>query len=191
MSAQAPNDFPRLGAAHSWSYVDKGTLDPITHVWSWTLYYVTQDPHTGAIYVGGEKQKLDQLLVSDDTVVGCIPGEALADVLPRIFRHGWEEHAPVVKSMWSGIMAFTSDSLPLVGRLTESMSGRNGTGEWFVGGYCGHGMDKAWLTGEAVVGMIAGRDVTGWFPTAYYITEERLKRMDFGDVLDMLGSAGS
>jgi glycine/D-amino acid oxidase-like deaminating enzyme len=192
MSTQAKGaKFPSLGSSNSWSYVDKGTLDPQTHVWSWTLYYITQDPNTGDIYIGGEKQKLDQLLVSDDTVISEIPGEALAKVLPKIFSEGWEESEPVVKSMWSGVMAFTADGLPLVGRLTEGMSGRKGEGEWFAGGYNGHGMDKSWLTGEALVGMIVGKDVSGWFPSAYRITEKRLREMNLDNVLQMFGSAGS
>lgn len=192
MSTQAKGPtFPSLGSTNSWSYVDQGTLDPKTNVWSWTLYYITQDPNTGDIYIGGEKQKLDQLLVSDDTVIGEIPGEALSKVLPKIFGEGWEKSDPVVKSVWSGVMAFTADRLPLVGRLMESMSGRKGEGEWFAGGFNGHGMDKSWLTGEALVGMIVGRDVSGWFPSAYLITEERLKGMDLDNVIQMLGSAGS
>ena len=189
--AQGPS-FPSLGTVNSWSYVDKGTLDPETNVWSWSLYYITQDPHTGDLYIGGEKQKLDLLLVSDDTVVGEIPGEALSGILPKIFSEGWEEgQDPLVKRMWSGIMGFTPDKLPLVGQLSRSMSGRKGDGEWFAGGYNGHGMDKAWLTGEALVGMVLGRDVSSWFPSSYCITEERLGRMDLDDVLEMLGSAGS
>jgi len=122
--------------------MDKGTLDPKTNVWSWTLYYITQDPNTGDMYIGGEKQKLDQLFVSDDAVIGDIPEEALSKTLPRIFSEGWKDD-PVVKKMWSGIMAFTADMLPLVGQLTEGISGRKGDGEWFAGGYNGHGMDKA------------------------------------------------
>lgn len=182
--------FPALGATHSWSYFDKGTLDPETNVWSMTLYYITQDPATGDMYIGGEKQKLDELLVSDDTVVGPIPGAALANSLPSIFRDGWDGQDPVVKFMWSGVMGFTPDGLPLVGKLTRGMSGRAGDGEWLAGGYNGHGMDKSWLTGEALVDMIVGKDVSAWFPSAYLIDEDRLARMDLDDVLAMLGQAG-
>jgi glycine/D-amino acid oxidase-like deaminating enzyme len=192
MSTQGKGpSFPNLGSTNSWSYVDKGTLDPKTNVWSWTLYYITQDPNTGDIYIGGEKQKLDELFVSDDTVIGSIPGEALSKILPKIFSEGWDASEPVVKKMWSGVMAFTADGFPLVGRLTRGMSGREGEGEWFAGGYNGHGMDKSWLSGEALVSMIVGKDVSGWFPSEYRITEERLQAMDLDNVLAMLGSAGS
>ena len=191
MSTQGQGTFPNLGDSNSFSYVDKGTLDPKTNVWSWTLYYITQDANTGDIYIGGEKQKLDQLLVSDDTIIGEIPGEALSNILPKIFSEGWKGGDPVVKKMWSGVMAFTADMLPLVGQLTRSMSGRIGDGEWFAGGFNGHGMDKAWLTGEALVRMVVGEDVSEWFPSAYYITEERLQKMDCNNVIEMLGSAGS
>ena len=123
-------------------------------------------------------------------MIGEIPGEALSKVLPKIFAEGWEGN-PEVKSMWSGIMAFTADGMPLVGRVSERISERKGDREWIAGGYNGHGMDKAWLTGEALVGMIVGRDVSGWFPSAYAITEERLEEMDCDNVIQMLGSAGS
>ena len=191
MSTQGRGTFPELGETNSFSYMDKGTLDPKTNVWSWTLYYITQDPNTGNIYIGGEKQKLDQLLVSDDTVIGEIPNEALSKILPKIFNEGWEDKNPVVKKMWSGIMAFTADQLPLVGHLTPVVSQRKGDGEWFAGGFNGHGMDKAWLTGEALVKMIVGEDVSEWFPSSYLITEERLGGMDCRNMIEMLGSAGS
>ena len=191
MSTQDQGIFPNLGNDNSFSYMDKGTLDPKTHVWSWSLYYITQDPTTGDIYVGGEKQKLDQLLVSDDTVIGDIPGVVLSEILPKIFSQGWEDKDPVVKKMWSGIMAFTADMMPLVGKLTQSMTSRNGDGEWFAGGFNGHGMDKAWLIGETLVKTIVEEDVSTWFPRSYRITEDRLAKMDSVNVIDMLGGAGS
>ena len=89
----------------------------------------------------------------------------------------------VVKRMWSGIIAFTSDGFPLVGRSTESMSGRTVNGEWFAGCYCEHGMDKSWLTGEALVDMIIRKDVSSWLPSLYFLSEERLNNMKLDDAL--------
>ncbi|KAJ5993888.1 MFS transporter [Penicillium sp. IBT 35674x] len=178
MSTQAAGKgFPSKGSSLSWNYVGKSVVDPETGVWSYTLYYITQDPESGDIFIGGEKQKADEVFVSDDTVLPPIPAQNLATILPTIFREGWNETAPEVKKMWSGIMGFTADGLPLVGNLSENATGREGKGEWIAAGYSGHGMDKSWLTGESLAGMVSGKDITAGFPRAYLLTDERLARL--------------
>ncbi|KAL1981973.1 hypothetical protein VTN96DRAFT_1939 [Rasamsonia emersonii] len=184
MSTQAAGpSFPNLGATTSWSYCSKGLFDPRTGVLTPGLYYVTQDPRTGDMFVGGDKQKVDELLVSDDTAVSSVSSESLASVLSKIFQTGWDDDddggggggntSPVVRRMWSGVMGFTGDGMPVVGRLDDSMTKRGGDGEWIAAGFNGYGMDKCWLTGEAVAGMVVGRDVSSWFPSAYLVDEER------------------
>ena len=53
---------------------------------------------------------------------------------------------------------------------------RDGDGEWFAGGYSGYGMDKAWMTGEALCSMITRDVVPDWLPKAFLMTKERLQR---------------
>jgi glycine/D-amino acid oxidase-like deaminating enzyme len=79
-------------------------------------------------------------------------------------------------SSWSGIMGFTSDSLPLVGKLPRSVTLRDGDGEWIAAGYNGGGMCLCWRTGEALANMIYGQDVSNWFPGAFEVTDERLEQ---------------
>ncbi|KAJ5784979.1 FAD dependent oxidoreductase superfamily protein [Penicillium pulvis] len=178
MSTQAAGkEFPNNGSSLSWNYVGKSIIDPETGIWSYTLYYITQDPESGDIFIGGEKQKADEVFVSDDTVLPPIPAENLTTILPTIFREGWNETAPEVKKMWSGIMGFTADGLPLVGNLPENATGRAGEGEWIAAGYSGHGMDKSWLTGESLAGMVSGKGIPAGFPRAYLLTDERLTRL--------------
>ncbi|KAJ5671077.1 FAD dependent oxidoreductase superfamily protein, partial [Penicillium longicatenatum] len=178
MSTQAAGKgFPNKGSSVSWNYLSKSIMDPETGVWSYTLYYITQDPDSGDIFIGGEKQKAQEVFVSDDTVLPPIPAENLATILPSIFREGWNDTAPEVKKMWSGIMGFTADGLPLVGKLSESVTGRAGEDEWIAAGYNGHGMDKSWLTGESLAEMVSGKDIPVGFPKAYFLTDERLARL--------------
>ncbi|KAJ5645998.1 MFS transporter [Penicillium lividum] len=178
MSTQAATPgFQNKGSSLSWNYIGKGILNPETNIWSYTLYYITQDPDSGDIFIGGEKQKAHEVFTSDDTILPPIPAQNLAGILPCIFRDGWNDTKPEVKKMWSGIMAFTADGLPLVGKLSEKVTGRGGGNEWIAAGYNGHGMDKSWLTGESLAGMVSGKGVPDGFPEAYLVTDERLARL--------------
>lgn len=76
--------------------------------------------------------------------------------------------------MWTGLQCHTSDGLPLIGKIPGSASGRKSSvAEWICGGYNGYGMDKTWLSGEALVKMIAGEGVPEWLPKAFLLTETR------------------
>lgn len=150
---------------------------------------MTQDPRTGDMFVGGDKQKVDELLISDDTAVSSISSESLASVLPKVYQTDDDggNTRPVVRRMWSGVMGFTADGMPVVGKLDDSITKRGGEGEWIAAGFNGYGMDKCWLTGEAVAGMVAGRDVSSWFPRAYLVDEERVnERMTVEGVVKQL-----
>lgn len=37
-------------------------------------------------------------------------------------------------------------------------------------------MDKAWMAGEAIASMIAGKGVPEWLPKAFLLTDQRLER---------------
>lgn len=64
----------------------------------------------------------------------------------------------------------------MVGNLPTSITGRSSGQEWIAAAFNGYGMDKTWLSGEAMVAMMAGRDedVREWFPSAYVLSEQRL-----------------
>jgi hypothetical protein len=49
-----------------------------------------------------------------------------------------------------------------------------GNGEWLAAGFNGHGMDKCWLSGEAIAKMVLGEAVPG-FPRAYLLSDGRIK----------------
>ena len=182
MSTQHPGStFKNMGSSVSWSYFCKPSLDFETGEMCPGLYYAQQNTHTGTIFVGGERQNLKNMLSSDDTIISDEARESLCKILPTIYNGDVE---PIgAKKTWSGILAFTSDGLPLVGKLTEDLTGRKGDGEWIAAGFNGHGMDKCWLTGQAIAEMVLGK-ITTYLPTAFLISEERLARMGCNQALE-------
>jgi glycine/D-amino acid oxidase-like deaminating enzyme len=72
-------------------------------------------------------------------------------------------------------MGFSSDGLPLVGRLPSTLTGRKGTGEWIAAAFNGYGMVNCLMSGEALALMILGENVSDWLPDAYGLGEKRLR----------------
>ncbi|KAF5264255.1 hypothetical protein FOXYS1_4971 [Fusarium oxysporum] len=178
MSVQkAGPDLENVGSSRSWSYLTKSTLDPVSKRFNGGLYYLQQHATTGDIWVGTDYSNVFDVITSDDTAVPGHSVEALLKFLPNYFVNGWPEYErPELKGVWTGLQGHTSDGLPLVGKLPKSVSGRDGDGEWIAGGYSGYGMDKAWLTGEALARMMTGKGVPEWLPKAFLLTEQRLER---------------
>lgn len=178
MSTQeAGPEFPNHGNKKSWSTVRKPAYDPTDGTVSYGLYYITQNAKTGDIFIGGEKQKSNELLTSDDSTISTVSKEKLISILPEIFSTGWPaRQKPVVRSVWSGIMGFTPDHLPWVGRVPRSISTRRGDGEYIAAGFNGYGMPLCWGCGEAVAKTILGKEseVREWLPTSFEMTEKRL-----------------
>lgn len=177
MTTQAvPQHFPSQGGERSWSLMQPIRLDPKTGSYHFGLYYLQQNAKTKDMFVGTENQTIEECLCSDDSFVSEASAQDLPNILPRMFKavSGDDSEKPKLKAIWSGVMGMTADGLPLVGKLPGNATGREVGEEWIAAGFQGYGMDKCWLTGEAVAKMMAGRDVSSWFPSAYLITEERV-----------------
>lgn len=138
----------------------------------------------------------NELLTSDDTQTSAISEATLRSVLGRIYEKGGgggigeqeqEQEKVVVKSLWSGIMGFTPDHVPWVGKLPESVASHRGNylsaapttptittngsangsapgsapgkegGEYIAAGFNGYGMPLCWGCGEAVAKMLLGQ----------------------------------
>ncbi|EGX92925.1 FAD dependent oxidoreductase [Cordyceps militaris CM01] len=156
MSTQKPPAaFGNHGNAITWSRVGGGGFDPTTNVIELGLYYSNQNPQSGDVFIG----------------------ENIRTKLPRCFTKGWEETSEhEVRKVWSGIMGFTGDRLPLIGKLPASATKRRGDGgEWIAAGFNGYGMPLCWSSGEAVAKMILGQDVDDFLPKSFVVTEERLE----------------
>ncbi|KAK1814241.1 hypothetical protein LTR12_011362 [Friedmanniomyces endolithicus] len=173
MSAQdlGPS-FPNHGADRSWSLLSTPHVDEKSGVRSASLYYLTQDTDTGYMMLGGEYEKPEDLVCSDDSKVNFRSAEEIVKVLPRHFE---TSGPPRVKSLWSGIMGFSRDGIPMIGRLPEEVTGRREESEWIDAGFNGYGTGYCYSCGLAIAHMLLGKDVSGWVPSALMITKERLQ----------------
>jgi glycine/D-amino acid oxidase-like deaminating enzyme len=157
---------------NSWSFLSQSRTDPESGVTNPGLYYLTQDPHYGYMMLGGEYDKLETIVSSDDSQLNPISAEKVVELLPKVFDG--VSSAPEVKSIWSGVMGFTTDGLPLIGPLSECMTGRKGSGEWIAAGFNGYGTGYCLSCGVAVAQMILGKDVSSWVPAVLFLTDGRL-----------------
>jgi glycine/D-amino acid oxidase-like deaminating enzyme len=177
MSVQkAGRDLENVGESRSWTGIAKNSLDTATGMYREGLFYAQQNARTGDIWVGNEASSLWKTISGDDTTVSAEAVETLINFLPTYFKEGWPEgELPQLRAVWTGIQGHSSDGLPLVGKIPSNASGRSGDGEWIAGVYNGYGMDKAWLTGEAVARMVAGEDVPEWLPKCFLVSEKRIR----------------
>lgn len=191
MSTQkSTSSFGHHGHDLSWSMVNSGRFDPDTGILEAGLYYSNQNPHTHDIFIGGEKAYLNELFVSDDSTAGAPCVQNISTILPRFFPKGWAAgEAPEVKKIWSGILGFTADRLPIIGKLPSSVTtrGEEGGDEYIAAGFNGYGMPLCWSAGEAVAKMVLGVDVSDFLPEAFLPREERLwEKMDPAKALGAL-----
>lgn len=165
-------DFPKHGDKRSWSFISESRIDPELGVPNAGLYYLTQNGKTGHMFLGGENDTLDNILSSDDSQLNPNSAKKIKKVLPTLFKDAKESE---VKKIWSGIMGFTKDGLPLVGKLPELITGRpKSTNEWIAAGFNGYGTGYCFLCGTAVGEMIIGKKAE-WMPEAFLVTKERLE----------------
>ncbi|VUC22939.1 unnamed protein product [Clonostachys rosea] len=178
MSVQKPGSFLKSGGgSRSWSLSHKPSLDPRTGLYITGLYYLQENPLTSRIWIGNETAYLKHILTSDDTYVPDEARAALSTILPKLFLEGWgDEKEAEIEAIWSGTQGHTADNLPVVGKIPPSLIGDAlDTEQWIAAGFNGYGMDKCWLTGEALARMMLGENVREWFPQCFLLRESRLK----------------
>lgn len=180
MTAQRPGqNFPKCDGKRSYSVIFNQGFD-----------YITQRPGVsdtegdelmigGGLFQSG-KQGLDMFGVYDDSKIDALTLMHLEGVMPTIFDWGLEAPGRRMIKAWSGIVAFTGDVMPLVGRLdpritkraakTGKTAGKNGKlvnkagtgtvepGEWIAAYFAGDGMVWSWLCGTAVGIMLTGSE---------------------------------
>ncbi|CAD6448298.1 bb3a4030-b0be-42be-b4ec-b58eacf211c8 [Sclerotinia trifoliorum] len=188
MSAQPPGDKFKHQSDHSWIFNYAHGFD-----------YLTQLPissiSNGEMMMGGgyaqtQNGGIHEAGISKDSKLNMYANIHLRGVLGAVFApDNWGAlHEPAVKSMWTGNMGFSTDGLPWVGALPESLTDRITTtqtshegAEWAAAAFSGEGMVHAWLCGKALAEMILAFDavkggvvIPEWFPEAMVISEERL-----------------
>jgi len=156
--------------------------------------YLIQRPYSdvpnpaGHLMFGGGRGAgvLPTIGISDDSVTDDGAAAYLRGALLKILKlDGETEGVKELKAAaeWSGIMGYSRDNHPWVGKVPGS------EGLWLSGGYTGHGMPNGTLCGKAVVDMVLGegagkdlvevqREITegGALPKSYVISGERIAK---------------
>ncbi|KAJ4015065.1 hypothetical protein NW752_006521 [Fusarium irregulare] len=199
MSAQRPGaSFPSCHGNRSWSPIYNPGFD-----------YVSQQPDKpdgtpGDLMIGGgffrsRQEGIDQIGVWDDSQTHVLPQIHIRGVMPSIFEPQWGEGSSLVKA-WTGIIGFTGDLMPFVGRAPSSAAKKD-SGEWIAAGFSGEGMVWAWLCGTALAVMVLGKEdekledgigrpggkLKDWFPQELLsVDDARLRRADIANMADAM-----
>lgn len=107
---------------------------------------------------------------SDDTTTDMLPHKHLEAVTPAVFsfRDNMNRtHA------WSGIVAFTHDGNPFVGRLPFA----NRKHQWICSSYHATGMVRAFKSAQVLAHLLFEEDIPETFPKSMLLTEDRLNSM--------------
>ncbi|GAM82377.1 hypothetical protein ANO11243_003560 [Dothideomycetidae sp. 11243] len=98
--------------------------------------------------------------------------------------HGWEDSGADVTKIWTGVMGYSFDSHPHIGRVPDK------EGQYIAAGFNGHGMPVIWLATKGLVAMVVSdmRRTSGaadvprkefkdiGLPRLYETTKERIRR---------------
>lgn len=156
---------------------------------SWSIHYdagfdyITQSGETGEIFHGGGlaqsiQRGLGELGNTRDDTNSVQAVAHLGGALNATF--GIEEGQSMSSAMkvaWTGVMGFTSDGRPCVGRLPKEVTQREGSDEWIAAGFNGYGMANCWLSGRHIADSVLGKDKIQPVPQAYNISTKRLAGM--------------
>jgi glycine/D-amino acid oxidase-like deaminating enzyme len=168
------SEIMNQGDKVSWNLHQKPSYDERTESVINGSYYLQQNAHSGYFFFGGEAQTAITTLTPDDSNTFHIGVQHLQEKLLELFGVESKSNQRLISS-WSGIMGFTSDALPLVGKLPQSGTMRERDGEWIAAGFNGGGMCLCWRTGEALAKLIYGQNDPEPFPPAFEVSLERLK----------------
>lgn len=172
---------------------------PLDHSYAWVsnlsdnyLIQAANDTDGQVLILGGERIGApggDVGVTRDDEVVpevGRRLRHALHDAVTLIPSNGntsleKEREPDSLKASheWTGIMGFTPDDHPWVGRVTSTLLGgddKDAQGLWICAGYTGHGMPRAALCAVAVAEMILGRKATVELPDEFRVSDHRIEK---------------
>lgn len=140
-------------------------------------YLIQRD--SGELILGGER------MAARDTGDGIWRDDEVDPVVGRRLREALNlsltEFPPKLEAgyEWTGIMGYSADTQPWIGRVPESLGG--GDGLWISAGYTGHGMPVAARGGIVVAEGILGRKgieiPQQWEPSLDRLEKARLLKM--------------
>jgi glycine/D-amino acid oxidase-like deaminating enzyme len=170
--------------------------------------YLVQRPYSGVPNPGGHLMfgggrgagHLPTIGVSDDTIIDKDSAAYLRSALLKVLELDGETGGLTelkAAAEWTGIMGYSRDDHPWVGKVPEK------EGLWLCGGYTGHGMPNGTLCGKAVVDMLLaeleGRDFAdvqesmvqkGDIPRSYLLSTERIERARAGLTVEQQDQKG-
>lgn len=136
--------------------------------------YLIQRKH-GDLIVG--RANVGRRATSDDSQTDLAPMSHLRGLPNEVALTPLPTASMSIDTAWSGILAFTEDGSPFIGRLPFPSRAH----QWVCGCYHGYGMTKAFRAAEMVVLMILGEKVPGEYPRSMLLTEERLRILEKGN----------
>ena len=183
MSVQRRSGAANVGSTRSWLFKNAKEFN-----------YMTQNPASGDYFLGGGTLQsgdggLEPLgSTADDQqdllalgYLQTVLGKSLAPEDVRNGESSGKVGDPSLVSSWTGVMGFSCDDRPWVGKLSPEISDRRPKctagaecGEWIAAGFCGMGMVNCWRAGQAVALTMMGKDVD-WFPESLLPTMERFQ----------------
>lgn len=127
--------------------------------------YLIQRPD-GAFIVG--RANTGRRTTSDDSTKDLLPQTHLRTVVREIFD--FKTDKVQVTHAWSGVVAFTQDANPFIGRLPTP----NRSHQWVCGAYHAIGMVRAFRSAQMLACMILQEDIPFEYPRSMLISEKRL-----------------
>lgn len=194
MTAQTHRSFPFPADSQT-----KTGNQSFSFIYTEGFDYLTQRPDGTIMFGGGFAQSPQQGMIEvgvpTDDAYDTTSAAHLCGALSVLFKPSENVNTNVaneVKSIWSGSIGISADSLPWVGRLPTKLTGRAvpsaqespkiaQPGEWVSAGYSGEGMVNAPLCAKALAMMILkpGDDsVSSWFPEEMRVSERRCRKAD-------------
>lgn len=116
----------------------------------------------------------DSIVTFDDTAYNEEAAETAARAFAKLFSgegSKQQRHGEGADHYWSGIIAMTPDSVPLVG----AVEGK--TGQYICAGHNGHGMARIWTCSPGVVKLMLGEEwASTGLPECFQYSTARLER---------------
>lgn len=135
--------------------------------------------YAGDIIIGGglamaKDEGIDEFGTTDDTTINEDISKYLTETTPRYFGSEWgDDHEDGrIRKQWTGIMGYSPDGFPFIGEVPGEKN------LWMAASFQGHGMVLCFMCARALVTMMSGEEekIENWFPEAFKVSEERLKK---------------
>jgi glycine/D-amino acid oxidase-like deaminating enzyme len=137
----------------------------------------------GDIVIGGglamaKNEGMEEFGTTDDTTINEDVSKYLTETTSRYFGSNWgEDHEDGrIRKEWSGVMGFSPDGFPFVGKVPGEKD------LWIAASFQGHGMVLCFMCARALVAMMRGEEekIGSWFPEVFKVSDERLKKKFVG-----------